>query len=77
MIVGYYKNCLYTTDISLALKKKKGKESQYKYMVSHPETGSDSPIGSNQESGRDNEGYAWIPKTRDFTENSGKKFGKS
>ena len=32
-------------------KKKRGKESQY--MVSHPETGSDSPIGSNQESGRD------------------------
>ena len=23
-------------------------------MVSHPETGSDSPIGSDQESGRDN-----------------------
>ena len=34
------------------LKKKKSKESQY--MVSHPETGSDSPIGSDQESGSDN-----------------------
>ena len=34
-------------------KKRKGKESQYKYMVSHPETGSDSPIGSDRESGRD------------------------
>ena len=32
-------------------KKKKGKKSQY--MVSHPETGSDSPIGSDRESGRD------------------------
>ena len=43
MIVGYYKNYLYTTDISSALKEKKNKESQY--MVSHPETSSDSPIG--------------------------------
>ena len=37
---------------SLALKKKiSGKESQY--MVSYPETGSDPPIGSDQESGCD------------------------
>ena len=33
------------------LKKKKNKESQY--MVSHPETGSDSPIGSDRDRGRD------------------------
>ena len=32
-------------------KKKKNKESQY--MVSHPETGSDSPIGSDRDRGRD------------------------
>ena len=32
-------------------KKKKKKESQY--MVSHPETGSDSPIGSDRDRGRD------------------------
>ena len=32
-------------------KKKKNKESQY--MVSHPENGSDSPIGSNRDRGRD------------------------
>ena len=56
MIVGYYKNYLYTKDISLALKKKKiyiyiYKESQH--MVSHPETGSDSPIGSDRDRGRD------------------------
>ena len=51
MIVGYYKNYLYTTDIRSALKKKKNKESQY--MVSHPETGSDSPIGSGRDRGRD------------------------
>ena len=52
MIVGYYKNYLYTTDIRSALKKeKKNKESQY--MVSHPETGSDSPIGSDRDRGRD------------------------
>ena len=50
MIVGYYKNYLYTKDISLALKKK-NKESQY--MVSHPENGSDSPIGSDRDRGRD------------------------
>ena len=48
MSVGYYKNCLYTTDISSALKKENKKS---KYMVSHPETGSDSPIGSDRESG--------------------------
>ena len=36
----------------MALKKKKsGKESQY--MFSHPETGSDPPIGSDRESGCD------------------------
>ena len=54
MIVGYYKNYLYTTDISSALKKKIYiyiyKESLY--MVSHPETGSDSPIGSDRDRGR-------------------------
>ena len=47
-------NYLYTTDISSALKKKnkkKNKESQH--MVSHPETGSDSPIGSDRDRGRD------------------------
>ena len=52
MIVGYYKNYLYTTDISSALKEKNNnKESQY--MVSHLETGSDSPIGSDRDRGRD------------------------
>ena len=54
MIVGYYKNYLYTTDIRSALKKEKNnnnKESQY--MVSHPETGSDLPIGSDRDRGRD------------------------
>ena len=51
MIVGYYKIYLYTTDISSALKEKKNKESQY--MVSHPETGSDLPIGSDRDRGRD------------------------
>ena len=48
-------NYLYTTDISSALKKIYiyiYKESQY--MVSHPETGSDSPIGSDRDRGRDN-----------------------
>ena len=40
-----------STRISLALKKKKGKKSQY--IVSHPETGLDSPIGSDRKSGCD------------------------
>ena len=41
----------HTHRYSSALKKKLGKESQY--MVSHPELGSDPPIGSDRESGRD------------------------
>ena len=55
MIVDYYKNYLYTTDIRSALKKnkKKIKNKESQYMVSHPETGSDSPIGSNRDRGRD------------------------
>ena len=53
MSVGFYKNCLYTTDISSALKKKNNNNKKSQYMVSHPETGSDSPIGSDRESGRD------------------------
>ena len=39
------------TGTSSALKRKTGKESQY--MVSCPELGSDPPIGSGRESGRD------------------------
>ena len=39
------------TGTSSALKKKKSKESQY--TVSHPETDSDPPIGSDWELGRD------------------------
>ena len=53
MIVGYYKNYLYTTDISSALKKKLKKNKESQYMVSHPETSSDSPIGSDRDRGRD------------------------
>ena len=45
-------NYLYTTDISSALKKKK-KKKESQHMVSHPETGSDSPIGSDRDRGRD------------------------
>ena len=54
MTFSYYKNYLYTHRYKLSSekeKKKKSKESHY--MVSHPETGSDSPIGSDRESGRD------------------------
>ena len=54
MIFGFcYKMWVILTGTSSALKKKKiGKESQY--MVSHPELGSDPPIGSDRESGCDN-----------------------
>ena len=49
MIFGFcYKMWAIPTGTSLALKKKKSQ-----YMVSHPELGSDLPIGSDQESGRD------------------------
>ena len=56
MIVGYYKNYLYTTDKVSSEKKKINKNfnEESEYMVSHPETGSDSPIGSDQDRGRDN-----------------------
>ena len=57
MIVGYYKNYLYTTDISSALKKKKNIYKESLYMVSHPETGSDSPIGSDRDRGRHSRGH--------------------
>ena len=56
MIVGYYKNYLYTKDISLALKKNIYIYKESQHMVSHPETGSDSPIGSDRDRGRDNIG---------------------
>ena len=45
-------NYLYTTDISSALKKKK-KKKESQHMVSHPETGSDSLIGSDRDRGGD------------------------
>ena len=57
MIVGYYKNYLYTTDISSALKKNNNNNEESQYMVSHPETGSDSPIGSDRDRGRDKARY--------------------
>ena len=47
------KNYLYTTDIRSAFKKKKKKKRESRYMVSHPVTGSDSPIGSDWDRGRD------------------------
>ena len=53
MIVGYYKNYLYTTDKVSSEKKKKKKNEESQYMVSHPETGSDSLIGSDQDRRRD------------------------
>ena len=56
MIFGYYKNCLYTHKYKFSSEKKKKQAkspSIWFRMVSHPETGSDSPIGSDRESGRD------------------------
>ena len=57
MTVGYYKKYLYTHRYKLSSEKKKSKESQY--MVSHPETGSDLPIGSDRESRRDRSSGNW------------------
>ena len=42
-------------------KKKSGKESQY--MVSHPELGSDPPIGLDRESGCDNRSVVALIRT--------------
>ena len=53
MTFGYYKNYLYTHRYKLSSEKKKKKSKESHYMVSHPETSSDSPIGSDRESGRD------------------------
>ena len=55
MIVGYYKNYLYTTDkvSSENNNNNNNNNEESQYMVSHPETGSDSPIGSDQDRGRD------------------------
>ena len=47
---------LYTTDISSALKNNNNNNNnnnESQYMVSHLETGSDSPIGSDRDRGRD------------------------
>ena len=49
-------------------KKKKKKKSQY--MVSHPETGSDSPIGSDRDRGRDNLASTTIFKENECHANS-------
>ena len=46
-------NCLYTHRYKFSSEKKKNQIKSPRYKVSHPETGSDSPIGSNWESGRD------------------------
>ena len=49
------------TGVSSALKKKKQKQVKSpRYMVSHPETGSDPPIGSDRESGRDTYIYKMV-----------------
>ena len=48
----YYRNCLYTHRCKFSSEKKKQVKSP-RYMVSHPETGSDPLIESDQESGRD------------------------
>ena len=56
MTFGYYKIYLYTHRYKLALNNNNNNNNNNKeshYMVSQPETGSDSPIGSDRESGCD------------------------
>ena len=53
MIFGYYKKILYTHGYKFNSEKKKKQVKSPRYMVSHLETGSDSPIGLDRESGRD------------------------
>ena len=53
MIFGYYKNYLYTHRYKFSSEKKKKQVKSTRYMVSHPKTGSDPPIESDRESGRD------------------------
>ena len=48
------------TGTSSALKKKRKKSKESQYMVSHPKTGTDPPIGSVRESGRDKAGIKTV-----------------
>ena len=50
----HYGNCLYTNRYKFSSEKKKKKGQEFQYIVSHPELGSDPPIGSDRESGLDN-----------------------
>ena len=53
MIVGCYKKLFVYHRYKFSLEKKKKKKKESQYMVSHPENGSDSPIGSDRDQGRD------------------------
>ena len=59
MIVGYYKKKLfvYHRYKFSSLKKNNSNNKESQYMVSHPETGSNSPIGSDLDRGSDKEFY--------------------
>ena len=52
---GYHSNGSSFLNVNDCWLKKKNKESQY--MVSHPETSSDSPIGSDRDRGHDRHSY--------------------
>ena len=54
----YYRNCLYTHRYKFSSEKKKKKSKESQYMVSHLETGSDRPIGSDRESRHDRMGFS-------------------
>ena len=49
----YYRNCLYTHKYKFSFEKKKKTSKESQYIASLPGLDSDSPIGSDQESGRD------------------------
>ena len=55
MIVGYYKKLFVYHKYKFSSEKKNNNNKESQYMVLHPETDSDSPIGSDRDSGRDRE----------------------
>ena len=72
--IGYHSggsSFLNVNDCWLKKKIKKNKNKESQYMVSHPETGSDSPIGLDRDRGCDNLSQHWRDLHRQGTAGSG------